>query len=556
MSFVFANPDVLATAATDLAQVGGAINAAHADAAAQTTSMVAAAEDEVSTAIAALFMAYARDYRTLSTQAAEFHDSFVQVLKASAGSYLAAEAANAAALLNGAGAAVDVNVGTGASGSLAELVGTTLVMGGSGMPLPSTGFINAVNNLFIQRNLLGTIPQALATPEQFYPFGTINQLRLVTSVSQGVQLLDAALQPYIATGTPVGVFGYSQSAVIASLEMAKLQAQGVASSAVHFVLIGNLMNPNGGIFARFPGLQLTALGIDFYGATPDDAYSTTIYTMEYDAWADFPRYPLNVLSLLNTVASQTHFLYPDLTSQQLASAVQLTTSGNTLSTYYMISVTNLPLLNSVRDIPLIGNPVADLLQPNLRYLVNMGYGDPRYGWSTAPANVPTSFGIMPSRSAYEMLPALLASGTQQGIHDFIGDLNGTGPHPVTWPWLSSLQDPSSATGNTLSPLARLSAVRINPVQMAQAITNAANTIASSAPNVYSVLLPTTDVLSAALISVPSYDVSLFLDGISQVINGEPVAGLVNAIAFPLVANIALYLWLANFESAIIANAIA
>jgi len=493
LSFVIATPDILATAAADLANLGSAVNQANATAAARTTSIVAAAEDEVSTAIATLFGAYGEEYRALNAQAAEYHEWFVQALNRSAGSYLAVESASAAALLHTATshlveAAGATTVGTSVVSPLAELVETTLVMGGSGMPLPTTGFINAVNTNFIQPILSGTVPQALATPEQFYPFGgNVNQLSLKASVSQGVEILNAALQPYISAGTPVGVFGYSQSAVIASLEMLKLQAQGVPSSAVQFVLTGNLMNPNGGIFARFPGLQLDALGIDFYGATPDNLYPTTIYTMEYDAWADFPRYPLNILSLLNTFASQTHFMYPDLTSAQVASAVQLTTSGDTLTNYYMIPVENLPLLDGLRNIPLIGHPVADLLQPDLRYLVNMGYGDPRYGWSTDAANVPTSFGLIPPRSAFEMLPGLLVSGAHQGVQDFIGDLNGTGPNPVAWPSLTSLLEPSSGTGgvvtalnNPLTALSSLSSAQLDPTSLGHAITNAANTLSTSA----------------------------------------------------------------------------
>ena len=95
--------------------------------------------------------------------------------------------------------------------------------------------------------------------------------------------------------------------------MRSLQAAGVPSSAVHFELIGDLMNPNGGISNATPVSILAALGINFSGATPSNAYPTTIYTMEYDGWADVPRYPLDILSDLNTLQSQTHFLYPNLT---------------------------------------------------------------------------------------------------------------------------------------------------------------------------------------------------------------------------------------------------
>ncbi len=45
---------------------------------------------------------------------------------------------------------------------------------------------------------------------------------------------------------------------------------------------------------------------------------------------------------------------------------------------------------------MIGTPIADLLQPALKVLVNLGYGDPAYGWSNnGYANVQTTFGLLP-----------------------------------------------------------------------------------------------------------------------------------------------------------------
>ncbi|WP_152021741.1 PE family protein, partial [Mycobacterium tuberculosis] len=58
MSFVIAAPEVIAAAATDLASLGSSISAANAAAAANTTALMAAGADEVSTAIAALFGAH------------------------------------------------------------------------------------------------------------------------------------------------------------------------------------------------------------------------------------------------------------------------------------------------------------------------------------------------------------------------------------------------------------------------------------------------------------------------------------------------------------------
>lgn len=55
MSLVIATPQLLATAALDLASIGSQVSAANAAAAMPTTEVVAAAADEVSAAIAGLF---------------------------------------------------------------------------------------------------------------------------------------------------------------------------------------------------------------------------------------------------------------------------------------------------------------------------------------------------------------------------------------------------------------------------------------------------------------------------------------------------------------------
>ena len=95
MSFLTVIPQLLAAAAMDVEGIGSALGAANAAAAAPTTGILAAAEDEVSVAIAGLFSGYGQGFQSLSAQAEEFHQQFVQTLKGAAGSYAGAEAANA-----------------------------------------------------------------------------------------------------------------------------------------------------------------------------------------------------------------------------------------------------------------------------------------------------------------------------------------------------------------------------------------------------------------------------------------------------------------------------
>jgi hypothetical protein len=421
------------------------------------------------------------------------------------------------------------------------------VMGGSGMPLPDDSWVDTIQSLYLPAN---ADPEALYTPEEFYPFG-VNDLTLDDSVAQGLSDLNSALQPYIDSDTTVGVFGYSQSAIIASLEMEELEAEGVPSSEVDFVLIGDLMNPNGGLFERFAGLDLSSLGIDFSGATPSDDYATTIYTLEYDAWADFPRYPLDIFSDLNSFMSQVHFDYDDLTAEQVAQAIPLDTTGG-LTDYYIIPVTDLPLLDPLREIPIVGNPLADLLQPDLTALVNLGYGDPDYGWSTSPANEATEFGLLPSLADFEKLPGLLITGTETGIEDFIGDFTGTGPNPVSLSLdslFSGLTDTSSATSSTLvDPDAMLSALTnllSDPASLSAVPSDIASALSDIGTTLSGSLTATDDILQAALISVPEYDLSLVLDNLNNPID---------ALGLPIAADLALDDLLGGFETTVIDNA--
>jgi hypothetical protein len=99
MSFVTTQPEMLASAAGGLQSIGSAVAAGNMAAAAPTTGVVPAAADEVSALTAAHFAAHAQLYQAIGAQAMAIHELFVSTLGTSAGSYAAAEAANAAAVV-------------------------------------------------------------------------------------------------------------------------------------------------------------------------------------------------------------------------------------------------------------------------------------------------------------------------------------------------------------------------------------------------------------------------------------------------------------------------
>jgi hypothetical protein len=575
---MFVQPQVVANAAANVADIGSMIGAANAAAAGTTAGVVAAAGDEVSAAAATLFNTYAQDYQELLKRAAVLHQQFGQALAAAGKAYVESETA-AQALLGGSPAAGGV---TGAADPplpqtlIAPSVG--LFMGGSGNPIPNATYINGVLN-WVNQNFAVTMSNALPlfTPEGLYPVTGVKTLPVNTSVSEGITILQSAINqqlfPTSGTGAPsVAVLGYSQSSVISSLVMQNILSgnypfQVPSTSQLGFTLLGDPMNPNGGLLERFAGLTFPSLGFDFYGATPPNTpYNTAIYTLEYDGFADFPQYPIDVLSDLNAVLGiqYVHGTYASINPNALPQGdtmIELpgsaTLPGGTGATnYYMISQPNLPLLDPVRAIPIIGNPIADLAQPDLAVLVNLGYGSTAQGWSTGPANVPTPFGVIPPVSPIDVAGAL-AAGTQQGMSAFAGDISagiaGIPSPNVSLPDMSSI---GMSGVPSLLPAAPAPAAIDGFIQALQtANTTIVNGISGAAANAYAVLLPTADIANALATSLPSYDVNLFLDGVQQVISGDPVGGLVYAFGAPVAADAGLGTLAAGFEIDVLLNAV-
>jgi hypothetical protein len=473
MRYVITAPEALAATAADVARIGTSIDTASAAAAGSISGLPAAAEDEVSAAVAKLFGLYGQEYRALVGQAAAFHSEFTQALAAAGNAYALAETGNVARVSgasNALNASVQALIGqtlTGRGASPAASI--ALILGGTANPLPDLEYVLGIDTSYIQRFFPGAIPMALFTPEMFWPvtpqlgapFSTFGQ-----SVAQGVSLLNAAINANISAG-PVVVFGYSQSATIVTDEIRALMAAGSPNtSQLSFMLVGDPNNPVGGLLERFPGFYIPALDVAFNGATPPNSpYLTTIYTAEYDGIADAPQYPLHVLSDVNAIMGYfyVHNTYPFMTATQVANAVPLPTSpGYTGHTsYYMLMTQDLPLLQPIRDIPYAGPPIADIFEPDLRVLVDLGYAD--YGTGANYANIPTPSGLFSVPNPFTVIPDLI-NGAWQGPYAAaveIGVESGlVSPSyfPTAYPWVPSvdphldyfLGQPSTTLLSTLS----------------------------------------------------------------------------------------------------------
>lgn len=252
---------------------------------------------------------------------------------------------------------------------------TALIMGSAFQPTPAESYIDDVMADFLnpenpfagQPTFPGYTPVGVTTPETDYGPGLV----------QGVADIDKAINQYLAeAGDNVTVFGYSMSAAVATQELADLLALAPGErpdpDSLQFVLLETLANPNGGFFTRF--------GSDMPVVPSDSAYHTDIYNIEYSGATDFPKYALNLLAVANAMAGYIN-LHPALLpgwpttfdTESIQNAVLLPTDEDGNVDYYLIPTQNLPLLDGIRAFPIFGPAMADLVQPALRVLIDLGY---------------------------------------------------------------------------------------------------------------------------------------------------------------------------------------
>ncbi len=322
---------------------------------------------------------------------------------------------------------------------------TALIMGGTGQPDPGTipHFMADTGRLYIDPTSACKVDTcqltSLPTPEQLAPF--LGTLTLDKSVAQGVTDLNGALLNYLLShpDEPVVINGTSQSAVIASIEKRNLaKASDEIKALLQFVLTANPDRPNGGLLQRFAGLTIPILEFTFNGATPTDTgIATTDIAFQYDIAADFPRYPLNVFALLNSLAGidihGSYVLTRDGYSEDellaaIADPANRQTFGDT--TYITIPTKSLPLLKPLRDFGIatgttaFTTPLADLVEPTLRVLVELGY-DRSIGYGT-----PTPAGLFPTIDPVK-LAADLRAAADKGAKAALADIQAAAKPAVT-----------------------------------------------------------------------------------------------------------------------------
>ncbi|MDW5613318.1 PE-PPE domain-containing protein [Mycolicibacterium sp. D5.8-2] len=284
---------------------------------------------------------------------------------------------------------------------------TALIMGGSFHPLAEPAdappFVTAYLGNAVTGHLdpafadaSGPVTNAVAvyTPEQFFPIG---QLTFARSVAEGLVNLhrclgaetdcvfndDPAVRPHAVApraGDAMMAFGYSQSAVIASLaKLDLIQRYQPGDPSVSFMLVANPMRPNGGILMRLHGWPtIPILEIPFPGASPTGSavlpdgrhvYPTVDVARQYDGLGgDFPVRPLNLVATVNALLGYA-LLHGSAVDIPLAQARFQGRQGDT--GYYLVETDLVPLLQPFAFF--VPRPILKAIDAPLRVVIEDAY---------------------------------------------------------------------------------------------------------------------------------------------------------------------------------------
>jgi diacyltrehalose acyltransferase len=298
---------------------------------------------------------------------------------------------------------------------------TALVLGHAFLAQPDAAYMQQVIDTYVDNPIdfhqpMYTIvgdPVGVYTPETDYGPG----------LTQGVTDLDHAITAQLEANPDAHlvIAGYSMSPSVVTQEMINLDAAGAPDAdGLKFVLAEDLNNPDGGIFTRFPGM----FGVNLPATPADTPYDTSIYTIEYSGASDFPQYYGNLYADLNAVdgyADLHPYLLPGWPayfdpSTVVNAVAENTSEGYTGNTdYFLIPTQDLPLLDGLHAIG-GSSPFADLIEPDLRVLVDLGYD-----W-TGGADVNTVATLSNPDIDFAAVNDYLEAGANQGMIAALVDL--------------------------------------------------------------------------------------------------------------------------------------
>jgi hypothetical protein len=301
-----------------------------------------------------------------------------------------------------------------------------LMMGGTFQPTPSEQWMDSIINDYLDPATGASYTGVRVTTPETVP--------LAPSLEGGLADLQTAMAEQQATdpGAPYLIEGYSQSALTGvneELQLAATAAGGQPIPDVTVALLGSGNRPNGGIFERFDGFYIPGAEVNADGAEPTDLGIPTIdIAGQYDGFADFPQYPINLLAdlndlfgiiyvhgdygglLENVIPGATFTPLPtgayDFATEYVLGSSDIVKQTMGDATFYFVPTTDLPLLDPLVTLG-VPESVLNIIQPALQVIVEAGYD------RSIPFGDPTPAELIPSIDPVTFLLEF-ANGVVQG----------------------------------------------------------------------------------------------------------------------------------------------
>ncbi|MGB3895027.1 PE-PPE domain-containing protein [Mycolicibacter sinensis] len=237
-----------------------------------------------------------------------------------------------------------------------DLLSEALVM----IPAMNQNWLDLSKSLYLEPN--GFPTDGTATFLQVPETSDLN-----ASISGATKILvDAVMQkwndgdPSFSAEDPLYIFGYSQANVAAGLAQEQLAANGIPLDTLHFVMVGDSAAQGGFLSGFLPTLlswfpeswhddvvkmvyqfaEMMHIDSVIGLVTPDDLYTTDVYTLSSDGFANWDNG--------NQMAGMfsDHLAYLGLSPEEIASATD-ETIGST--TYHMIDTANVNMFQALMN---------------------------------------------------------------------------------------------------------------------------------------------------------------------------------------------------------------
>ncbi|MGV0794146.1 PE-PPE domain-containing protein [Mycolicibacterium sp. XJ1819] len=204
--------------------------------------------------------------------------------------------------------------------------------------------------------------------------GSLAAPRVEEGVETGRRSLDEQIKSVAATGEPVRIAGLSEGTLVINRELARLATDPTAPRAdlLSFVLFSS---PELGLASIYLPVGARVPIID-YTMTPlaDSQYDVSVVFHQYDAWADPPDRPWNLLAVANTLFGLAYYHNKAaLAAPSDAVEVSRVTSelGGTTTTY-MVPAPTVPLLKPLQQLG-VPKGIVDGMNSVLKPMVDAGY---------------------------------------------------------------------------------------------------------------------------------------------------------------------------------------